>query len=96
MDNVEREGLRDGIFDVSRTFDGDRGGSRLRALVFLRFALDSDPREPLLLVAARPISGASAPLAARGGGFRRADDFEVVRARDRSRLLEYGVTKTQV
>jgi hypothetical protein len=30
------------------------------------------------------------------GGFRRANDFEVVRARDRSRMLEYGVAKTRV
>jgi hypothetical protein len=44
----------------------------------------------------RPISGACAPRGTRGEGFRRAGDFEVVRARDRSRRLEYGVTKTRV
>jgi hypothetical protein len=63
---------------------------------FLHFALDSDLREPSLLVAARPISGACAPRRAHGKGFRRADDFEIVRACDRSRVLEYGVTKTRV
>jgi hypothetical protein len=70
--------------------------SRPRTFVFLHFALDSDLREPLLLVAARPISGACAPRGAHGEGFRRGDDFEVVRVRDRSRVLEYGVTKTRV
>jgi hypothetical protein len=68
---------------------------RRRAL-FLRFVLDSDQGEPSLLGAARPILGASAPRAVPGEGFRKADDFEVVSARDRSRMLEYGVTKTRV
>jgi hypothetical protein len=67
-----------------------------RALGFLHFALDSDLPEPLQLVAARPVSGARRPRVARGGGFRWADDFELVRACDRSRRLEYGVAKTRV
>jgi hypothetical protein len=66
------------------------------AFCFLHFALDSVQRQPLLRVAARRILGARRPRGAPGDGFRRADDFEVVSARDRSRLLEYGVTKTRV
>jgi hypothetical protein len=72
------------------------GRSRQRALVFLRFVLDSDQREPSSLGAARPISGASGPRGALGEGFRRADDFEVICVRDRSRMLEYGARKTRV
>jgi hypothetical protein len=66
------------------------------ALTFLRFVLDSNQREPSLLGAARPIWAACARREAPAGGFRRADDFEVVGACDRSLLLEYGVTKTRV
>jgi hypothetical protein len=47
----------------------------------------------LLLV---KILGARRPRGTLGEGFRRADDFEVVGACDRSLLLEYGVTKTRV
>jgi hypothetical protein len=77
-------------------FSSHSGGAGRAHPFFLHLALDSDPRKTLLLVAAHPVSGAPPAAWGSGGGFRRADEFEVVRACDRSRMLEYGAIKTRV